>query len=362
VKTLLLKNSTVEIGVLEECGHLFPVRFIFENDIIEPMHIAPWTNEELDPSTPPMLKFLRGDFFCAPFGASDLLDEETRPHGTSANEKWKDVEISNSSIKLKLSKDILGAELIKEIRITENESVVYQKHIFKGGKGKIPVGHHAMLKIPSKAYISFSDFTFGGTPPQAIEIDPNMGKSILKYPQQFSDITSILRFDDKIIDASVYPFDHNHEDLFMIIPKSDAEFGWSAVCCPNEGWLWYSIKNRNILPNTVVWFSNGGRYYPPFSSRHKNVIGIEETASFFHLGHKASIENNFLNERGFKTYIELNEIKVTEIPYLFGVVKIPSEFGKVKSIEKIENGIEITDHKRNKVSTKVNLNFVKENK
>jgi len=360
MKTLLLKNSSVEVGILEDCGHLFPVRFYFGNDVIEPMHIAPWTNEELDPATPPMLKFLRGDFFCAPFGASDLLDEETRPHGASANDMWKDIEITSSSIKLKLSKNILGAELTKEIRITENESVVYQKHIFKGGKGKIPLGHHAMLKIPSKAYINFSDFTFGGTPSQAIEIDANMGKSILKYPQQFTNLTSVLRFDDVIVDASVYPFDYNHEDLFMIISKNDAEFGWSAVCCPNEGWLWYSIKNRNILPNTVVWFSNGGRYYPPFSSRHKNVIGIEETVSFFHLGHKASIEKNFLNERGFKTFIELNENKVIEIPYLFGVVKIPSEFGKVKSIEEVENGIEIKDHKENKVNTKVNLNFVKD--
>jgi hypothetical protein len=148
----------------------------------------------------------------------------------------------------------------------------------------------------------------------------------------------------------------------MIIPKSDAEFGWSAVCCPNEGWLWYSIKNRNILPNTVVWFSNGGRYYSPFSSRHKNVIGIEETVSFFHLGHKASIENNFLNERGFKTYIELNDNKVIEIPYLFGVVKIPSDFEKVKSIDEVKNGIEISDQKGNKVNAKVNLNFIKDNK
>ena len=362
MKTPLLKNSSVEVGILENCGHLFPVRFLFEKKIIEPMHIAPWTNEELDSSIPPMLKYLRGDFFCAPFGASDLQDDETRPHGASANAKWKNVQITNSSIKLKLSKNILGAELTKEIRITENESVVYQKHTFRGGNGKIPVGHHAMLKIPSKAYLSFSEYSFGGTPPQAIEIDASMGKSILKYPQQFSDLTSVLGIDDKIIDASVYPFDHNHEDLFMIISKKEVQFGWSAVCCPHEGWLWYSIKNRNILPNTVVWFSNGGRYYPPFSSRHKNVIGIEETVSFFHLGHKASIENNLLNERGFKTYIELNDNKVIEIPYLFGVVKIPSDFEKVKSIDEVKNGIEISDQKGNKVNAKVNLNFIKDNK
>ncbi len=43
MKTLLLKNSKVEVGILEECGHLCPVRFFFDEDIIEPLNIAPWT-------------------------------------------------------------------------------------------------------------------------------------------------------------------------------------------------------------------------------------------------------------------------------------------------------------------------------
>ncbi len=362
MKTLLLKNSKVEVGILEECGHLFPVRFFFDKSIIEPMHIAPWKNEELDSSVPPMLKFLRGDFFCAPFGASDILEDETRAHGASANDKWNDIQITKSSLKLKLSKNISGAELIKDISVGENEAVVYQKHTFIGGNGKIPVGHHSILKIPGKAFIGFSNFVYAGTPPQPIESDPNLGRSILKYPQIFSDLTSVQRSDNTLIDSSVYPFDTNHEDLFMVISNKDIPFGWSAVSCPKEGWLWYSIKNIKTLPNTVVWLSNGGRYYPPFSSRHKNVIGIEETASFFHLGHKASIENNFLNKQGFKTFIELFPDKVIKIPYLFGVVEIPSSFGRVKSITEIKDGIEITDDHQNSIKTKVNLNFIKDTK
>lgn len=359
MRTLRLKNSSVEVGILEDCGHLFPIRFFFDTKVIEPMHIAPWVSEELDSPTSPMLKYLRGDFFCAPFGASDLLADETRPHGSSANDKWDAIHIDDSSIKLELSKKISGAELIKEICIQENETVIYQKHTFIGGEGLLPVGHHAMLKIPSKAFISFSDFDFAGTPPQPIETKSNLGRSILKYPQQFSHLTNIKRFDNGAIDVSFYPFDTNHEDLYMLISKKDIPFGWSAVSCPEAGWLWYSIKNINSLPNTVIWLSNGGRYFPPFSSRHKNVIGVEETASFFHLGHKASVDNNFLNEKGFKTNIELSSHGMVEIPYLFGIVQIPHEFGKVKSINEFENGIEISDDLQNKVYSKVNLNHIK---
>lgn len=360
MKIHFLKNPNIEVGVSEESGNLFPVRFFFDDKIIEPMHIAPWSNEELDSSIPPVLKNLKGDFFCAPFGDSDILEEEERAHGSSANEIWDNIKITQSSMVFQLSKKICGAELIKEIAIHDGESVVYQKHTFKGGKGKIPVGHHAMLKVSSKGFLSFSDFIFGGAPSQAVETNSDNGRSILKYPQEFSDITSIKLSDDKITDASIYPFENNHEDLYMVVSRKDIPFGWSAFSCPNEGWLWFSIKNIETLPNTVIWLSNAGRYYPPFSSRHKNVIGIEETASYFHLGHKASINENELNIKGFKTYIELVEDRKIIIPYIFGVIQIPSSFGKVKTIREIRDGIEITDYNGNKVQTKVEISFIKE--
>jgi hypothetical protein len=354
-----LNNNNVEVGVIEECGHLFPVRFFFDYDVIEPMHISPWLNEEHDPETPPMLRYLRGDFFCAPFGDSDLLPDEQRAHGTPANDTWNKVEKTESLLKFKLAKKVSGSELTKAISIRENEHVVYQKHIFSGGQGKLPIGHHAMLKIPEKAFISFSDYQFGGTPPVPVESDPSKGNSILKYPQQFQDLTSVEGSDNRLFNTSVYPFDKDHEDLLMLISEDYLPFGWSAVSNPSEGWLWYSIKNINILPNTVIWMSNGGRYYPPFSSRHKNVIGVEETRSFFHLGHKASVESNFLNQKGFNTYIELSENIDIEVPYIFGVARIPGSFSRVKTITETENGIEITDINVNKITARVDLNFIR---
>lgn len=359
MKTHLIRNKNVETGILEQCGHLYPVRFFDGDDVIEPMHIAPWVKEDLDNSIPPVLKYLRGDFFCAPFGDSDILPDENLGHGTSANDEWKLIEAVPSSIKFELCKRISGAEVIKEISIREGHPVIYQKHTFIGGQGKIPIGHHAMLRVPGKAYISFSDFVFGGTPPYPVETDPAKGNSVLKYPQQFRDISELRLKDNTITDASVYPFAENHEDLYMIISNPQLPFGWSAASCPESGWLWFSIKNPLNLPNTVIWLSNGGRYYPPFSSRHRNVIGIEETASFFHLGHKASIENNFLNESGYRTYAELRPGETLTIPYLFGAVKIPRTFGRVKSITETGDGIEITDNHSNKIHTTVNLNHIR---
>ena len=49
------------------------------------MHTAPWANETLPEDMPPVIQVLRGDFFCAPFGASDVAADERRGHGLPAN-------------------------------------------------------------------------------------------------------------------------------------------------------------------------------------------------------------------------------------------------------------------------------------
>ena len=82
MKIYSVQNEKVKVGVTEECGHLSPVQFFLDSKTIEPLNIAPWYDEKLDDSIPPMLKLLRGDFFCAPFGASDILKDEDRDHGS----------------------------------------------------------------------------------------------------------------------------------------------------------------------------------------------------------------------------------------------------------------------------------------
>ncbi|MEM9269795.1 MAG: hypothetical protein AAGA78_12750, partial [Pseudomonadota bacterium] len=36
------------------------------------------------------------------------------------------------------------------------------------------------------------------------------------------------------------------------------------------------LKNCATLPNTMLWISNGGRTAPPWSGRHRRVLGIED--------------------------------------------------------------------------------------
>ena len=160
MKIHTIQNEKVKVGVTEECGHLFPVQFFLDGKTVEPLNAAPWTDEQLEDSIPPMLKMLRGDFFCAPFGDSDILENETRAHGSTANDKWNLISVNDIQLQFKLSKKVNGAEVIKKIKIEDDHSVFYQEHQIIGGEGSIPVGHHLMLKVPEKVYLSFSNFLF----------------------------------------------------------------------------------------------------------------------------------------------------------------------------------------------------------
>src|SRR5690606_15180637 len=104
----------------------------------------------------PMLQNLQGDFFCAPFGASDLLAGEDRPHGLTANGAWRPLEEGRERLLLELEGRVSGARVTKEVRLVPGHRVVYQTHRLVGGAGRLPLGHHAMLRAPEGEELALS--------------------------------------------------------------------------------------------------------------------------------------------------------------------------------------------------------------
>ena len=72
-----------------EVGHIRRLEIERDGRIIKPLHSAPWIDEADiagDEDIAAGLRFLSGDFFCAPFTASDI--EEAPGHGWPANSRW----------------------------------------------------------------------------------------------------------------------------------------------------------------------------------------------------------------------------------------------------------------------------------
>lgn len=325
-----LNNGLVKVGLNPVGGQLEPVCFFLNDQPVSPMHHAPWLGESHS-DLPPMLQNLQGDFFCAPFGDNDLLPEETRPHGLTANGTWLLQESQLLSLRYELDGMVAGARVSKELTLCEGQPLVYQRHIFSGGSAKLPFGHHAMLRADEPLELSFSPWVWGGTPPEPVETDATGGRSLLAYPQTFQDLRAVSVQSGEQVDLSTFPILERSEEILMLVSQ-DAPLAWSAACAPQAGWLWFSLKMPTTLQSTLLWLSNGGRDYIPFSGRHNRVIGIEEVTSYFHLGHTASNAPNPLSDQGFRTVSTLNPEVQLEVRYAFGLVAIPPGFERLLNL------------------------------
>lgn len=343
LKSWPLHSDKVSFAVTETGAHLSDVVFtLAEGRRVTPMHTSPWEDELLPADLPPILRILRGDFFCAPFAESNVIASEKRAHGLTANGKWRMVNQTDHSLDLALEGDVMGASVVARYKLQPGHNVVYQRHIITGGSGRIPMGHHAMLRAGPELKLGFGPHVFSGTPPTVPE-EPPQGRSILAYPQEIADLHKARMANGLNADLTTYPFAEGHEDLWMISADRTQPLGWSAATCSADGWVWFALKDPKVLPSTTLWLSNGGRTYSPWLSRHRHVIGIEEVCSYFASGHAASIADNPLSQRGIPTAFDLKPDGHVVISYIFGVAPVPHEFGAVTEIRADGDGIILVD-------------------
>ena len=336
-----LTSTGVEAFVTEMGGHLGPITFDRKGRKLQPYSVAPWAEERSEPSLPLIIKALRGDFFCLPFGgnATPFGREKHPVHGETANARWqfRSLETSEgrSCLHLSLQTKVRPGRVDKRIWLVDGQNTVYSQHVVSGMSGPMNLGHHAMLKFPDapgSGLVSTSRFVYGQVFPQAFELPENRGYSWLKPGAEFNSLEKVSALNGETADLTRYPARRGFEDLVMLVSDPDVPFAWTAVAFPKERYVWFALKDPRILRETVFWLSNGGRHYPPWNSRHINVMGLEEVTSYFHSGLAESARTNPISKKGFPTCLVLNARKPLAIPYIMGVARIPAGFDRVASI------------------------------
>jgi hypothetical protein len=106
--------------------------------------------------------------------------------------------------------------------------------------------------------------------------------------------------------------------------------------------VWFALKDPKVLRETVFWMSNRGRHYAPWSSRHLNVMGIEDVTANFHFGLAASASANPISSKGWPTCVTLDPRQPLVVNYIMGVAAIPTGFDRVAAIEPGADGKTIT--------------------
>src|SRR5688572_20139154 len=136
-----VRSSHVHANLTRLGGHLGPVSFCLEHRLVSTLSVAPWAEEKLAPDTPGLLRALRGDFFCAPFGGNGTAwrGESHPPHGESANVTWRLKAFERSGDRLmlhaKLRQTVRAGTLDKFVTLIEGQPAVYQRHVISGARG-----------------------------------------------------------------------------------------------------------------------------------------------------------------------------------------------------------------------------------
>ncbi len=353
-----IKNDNVKAYVTEKGGHLAPVQFTLKNSLVQPFMVAPWAEEQVDPSIDEVLKVLRGDFFCMPFAGKFIPPDGINYtcHGEPATEKWTLVSSTSSSLNLEMALSQRPGIVTRSISLVPGQSAVYCAHSVSGVEGPMSYGMHPTLQLPDRegcALISVSPFDRGQVAPFQFE-DPALGGyQALRPGASFDDMAKVPQIDGSLADLSMYPARKGFEDFVMLRTKQDLPFGWAAVSVPSEGYVWFSLKDPKTLPLSVFWFSNRGRHYAPWSSRNIGVLGMEEACLL--------LPDGRCTDANFSDCAHLSADKVLKVNTIMGLVQIDQSYGRVDSIDPIEGGIIVRFNTGQAIRTEIDTEFLRSN-
>ena len=360
-----ITTGGVEAFVTQTGGQVGPVTFNIGGKKIQPFSVAPWAEEETDRSLLPILKVLRGDFFCMPFGgnATEFKGEKHPVHGETANARWRCESTHAGGVHLSMETKVRRGRVDKHVFVRPGQTAVYQRHVISGMSGPMSFGHHAMLKFPDHAgsgLVSTSRFVSGDVVPVPVEDPAARGYSCLQVGGKFRSLGRVPLANGGFTDLSSYPARRGFEDIVLLQGDDRAPFAWTAVSFPAEGYVWFALKDPRVLRQTVMWISNGGRHYAPWNGRHVNVLGLEEVTSYFHYGLAESVEKNPLCARGHATSVQLDPQNPLTVNYLMAVAAIPGSFDKVASITpaRDEQSVILTAGSGSEVVVPLDLSFL----
>lgn len=333
-------------GKVEACltplgGHLGPVTFRLGRKRVQPFSVTPWAEEEQAAKLVPILRVLRGDFFCMPFGgnATPWHGEQHPIHGETANGHWRLESFTRQAgrvcLHASLKTRIRPGQVDKRICLCPGETAVYCQHTVSAMKGPMNLGHHAMLRFPeapNSGLISTSPFLYGLVLPTPFEQPAERGYSSLQVGAEFASLSAVPLAVGGSADLSRYPARRGFEDLVIMVSDPKLPFAWTAVVFPQQRYVWFALKNPRILGQTMFWLSNGGRHYPPWNGRHVGVMGLEELTSYFAYGLAEAVRPNPLSQKGFPTVIQLDPRRPLVVPYIMAMTEIPARFDHVRDI------------------------------
>ncbi|MBZ9759184.1 hypothetical protein LB524_28245 [Mesorhizobium sp. ESP6-5] len=300
---------------------LAPVTFLLaDGRQVSPMHVAPWSNEAETEALPGILRKLRGEWPCVPFGYSVPAegwpenwsrvmgppepDEEVHGHSSNHDWTWRDAESGSLSLMLAYP----GGSPIERVERTVRPdpsapAVDIEFKILVRHACRLPIGLHPVFRLPTEigaAALELGCFDHGHTYPHDVE----PGAELFARDRSFTDLTSVPARAGGVADASRLPLAVDTEELLQI-EGLDATV---ALVNHTDGYRVRLRWQQEHFPSLLLWYSNRGRKAAPWNARHL-AIGIEPICSPFGLGPATAKADNPISRSGIATALEFSPEK-----------------------------------------------------
>ncbi|KAA3447324.1 hypothetical protein C7I87_27450 [Mesorhizobium sp. SARCC-RB16n] len=300
---------------------LAPVTFLLaDGRQVSPMHIAPWSNEPAAEALPGILRKLRGEWPCVPFGysvpaegwpedwarvmGSPAPDEEIHGHSSNHDWAWRDSDSGSLSLMLAYPQ---GSEIERVERTVRPDpsaaAIDIEFKIAVRRACRLPIGLHPVFRLPIEpgaAALELGSFDEGGTYPHDVE----PGAELFARDKSFTDLISVPTRAGGMADASRLPLAADTEELLQI----EGVGGTVALANHADGYRVRLTWQKEHFPSLLLWYSNRGRKAAPWNGRHV-AIGIEPICSPFGLGPATALAGNPIAQSGIATALEFSPEK-----------------------------------------------------
>lgn len=287
-------------------GMLGPVRFLLPGGrVAAPFQVAPWADEPEAAALPGILRALRGEWPCVPFGTgaagpltgdwaafAGLEPAGLPPHGHGSNADWAFGDDLALALAVDYPADSPIARLERTIR-PDPDAPALDIGLTVRARADVlwPIGLHPTFRVPDSGVVIETDSP-GLTYPGAVE----PGVSVLASAARFDSLAQVPRADGGRQDCSRLPLPFATEELVQLT----APGGRIALACPAEGWRMRMTWDPAVFPGLVIWISNRGRNAYPWNGRHQ-AVGLEPVCAPFDLGPRTAGAANPLARAGHPT-------------------------------------------------------------
>ena len=266
---------------------------------LQVMHVAPWAGTTDSMALPGILRRLRGEWPCVPFGRTDLppdlpadwqalAPDDSWAHGYSSNHRWSCEYASSDRLSLAIEYPDGSpvARIERHVRaVADAPALDIDLVIWPRRSLRLPAGLHPTFRLPQ--------------PSGRVALELGSHEGIFSYPSRSAGAISRLRPDcrsdsleaiagaDGTIDLSHLPLNEDGEELLQVralrAGQGSAPLSLHYLDYGARVGLWWDTRQ---FPDLMLWLSNRGRPEFPWDGRHL-ALGAEPVNSVFDLGRVA---------------------------------------------------------------------------